>query len=533
MNDKCREPEIVVSQTYRESDIQSDSEICISGYSDLQKIAEGASGVVFAARREVDGRSVAIKVYKKDLAPNPESIRRFKDEVDTLSTLSHSNIVSILGQGITENDEPYIVMENVEGQSLRTILDTEGALEPNRAVVVAREVCRALTAAHEKGIVHRDLKPNNIIIDKNNIAKVVDFGVAKAVGSSNDTITEYGAIIGTPAYMSPEQCLGEHVDSRSDVYSLGCTLFEMLTKTKAFESNTAIEALAKQIYADRSHIQQGLLDHKIPEDLQRIVRRCLERQPDNRFKSAADLEHELSAYLLNVPLSFGTHSSAPKASLVTQIVICSCLLVVMLMVFESILWSGRMSIEMPPIWNAQGTGDSHLNSGQGAFQIRNRMNGKILYTGNAKMTLKEAIQDAADRHISLAYADLKDANLAQAHLNNVDFSCADLSNAKFTQSYLTDVNFNKAILTKSQFIQANLQNVSMQNAMMSACSMSQCRAPNVILSGADLSFSNLTSADLLHAKCRFTNFTEANMSDTTFRDADTSGANFQRVRGTH
>lgn len=237
-------------------------------------------------------------------------------------------------------------MENVEGKNLRTILNESGAFTPKRAAVVAREVCRALTAAHESGIIHRDLKPGNIILDENNIAKVVDFGIAKAVGSSNDTITEYGAVIGTPAYMSPEQCLGQKVDERSDIYSLGCTLFELLTNEKAFDAETAMIALAKQINKDRSHLKPILDQHKIPTDLQKIVLKCLERNQENRYSSAAELDHDLSAFLLEVP-QFGANDNW-QMNKNTQLVICLCALLAVIVIFETALLHARETIEAEP-----------------------------------------------------------------------------------------------------------------------------------------------------------------------------------------
>lgn len=234
-------------------------------------------------------------------------------------------------------------MENVEGKNLRKLLSENGALETNRAATAAREVCRALIAAHERGIIHRDLKPTNIILDDRNIAKVVDFGIAKAVGSANDTITD--AIIGTPAYMSPEQCLNQRTDERSDIYSLGCTLFELLTNEKAFEAETAITALAKQINKDRSHLKPILDRHKVPPDLQNIVLKCLERNPENRYNTALELDHALSGYLLQVEQTPG---STFQISTTTQIILCVCALIAVLVVFETALFHARETIEADP-----------------------------------------------------------------------------------------------------------------------------------------------------------------------------------------
>jgi len=343
MNEKIQDSDTVLKNT--DEFATEPSETQLPGFHDLRLIANGTSGYVYSARRDIDNKALAVKVYEKSLIPDADAVRRFEHEVSTLQQLSHPNIVKIFGYGTTESEQPYIVMENVEGKNLRKLLSENGALETNRAATAAREVCRALIAAHERGIIHRDLKPTNIILDDRNIAKVVDFGIAKAVGSANDTITEYGAIIGTPAYMSPEQCLNQRTDERSDIYSLGCTLFELLTNEKAFEAETAITALAKQINKDRSHLKPILDRHKVPPDLQNIVLKCLERNPENRYNTALELDHALSGYLLQVEQTPG---STFQISTTTQIILCVCALIAVLVVFETALFHARETIEADP-----------------------------------------------------------------------------------------------------------------------------------------------------------------------------------------
>jgi len=276
----------------------------VPGYSSLHELARGSSGTVFIGRSNLDGTSVAIKIFHKELIPNAEALRRFEREVKTLSRLCHPNIVKIITYGTTDESSPFIVMELVDGVSIRTVLDTKGVFEPHRTAVIGRQICHALETAHAQSFIHRDLKPNNILIDSHDVVKIIDLGIAKVAGSCNDTITEYGAIIGTPAYMSPEQCLGQRVDQQSDIYSLGCTLFEMLTGTKAFQSTTSVEAIAKQIAPDRSHVKLRLRSIGASKPLQSIVIKCLERNPLRRYKTVAQLDYDLSAFLLGIPLSF-------------------------------------------------------------------------------------------------------------------------------------------------------------------------------------------------------------------------------------
>src|ERR1700733_6577900 len=281
----------------------------IPGYHLHELIARGSSGKVWRAT-DPRGATVAVKVFSKELSSDPENSRRILQEVKNLKRISHPNVVSVLDSGETADQSMFISMEYVKGQTVKDLLEQDGVFEPQRATTIAREVCRALTAAHAQTIIHRDLKPSNIVVTEENTAKLIDFGVAKASGYSGETITQLGDIVGTPEYMSPEQCLGGLVDERSDIYSLGCTLFEMLTGMRAFPAANAVEAIAKQISNDRSKIHAGIKATGVSPKLQHIVIKCLEREPSKRFQSAAELEHDLSAYLLGVPLRFtGKHST--------------------------------------------------------------------------------------------------------------------------------------------------------------------------------------------------------------------------------
>ncbi|MFN8554415.1 MAG: serine/threonine-protein kinase [Candidatus Obscuribacterales bacterium] len=505
----------------------------VNGFHDLTKISSGASGIVYSAVRDSDNLPVAIKIFEKQLIPDSDAVRRFEHEVETLKKLSHPNIVKILGSGSTQNGESFIVMEKVEGETIQTILDRDGKLEPQRAVIVSREVCRALKAAHESGIIHRDLKPKNIILDSNNFAKIVDFGIAKAVGSSTDTITQYGAIIGTPAYMSPEQCLGKAVDARSDVYSLGCTLFEMLTGVKAFESNTAIAALAKQIHTDRSFLTAILIEHQVPKDLQEILLHCLAKEPNERFSSAAELDHALSAYLLQITNSDDDKKSDRNWMKVLTSIAC---LVAILVVFESIVWSARQSIEQTPSSPTPTTAEKialptsatpNKRPRNITITINNKLTGLPIYSETApELTVGKALQHATEKGVSFYQANLADANLVQAELKGVDLRAADLSEAKMIQANLYDVKLDGGVLTRAKLIQCTMTRCSLKNIRMDHADLGQMHAPYTVLTGSDLSYSHLCQAELMNCNLRGVNFTGADTMQAEFFGSDISGADF-------
>ena len=275
----------------------------IADYSLHGLLARNAQAEVWRGA-DAQGAAVAIKIFNKELSSNPDNVKRISQEVKNLRRVMHPGVVSVLGSGETSDGCHYIAMEYVEGPTIKTMLETEGVFEPLVAAKIVREACRALAAAHQKEIIHRDIKPSNIIVTADNTAKLIDFGVAKATGYSGETITQLGDVVGTPEYMSPEQCLGGLIDQRSDIYSLGCTLFEMLTGFKAFPAATTVEAIAKQISNDRSEIRNRIKMSGIPAPLQQIVIKCLEREPSQRYQQVAELDHDLGAFLLGTKPKF-------------------------------------------------------------------------------------------------------------------------------------------------------------------------------------------------------------------------------------
>lgn len=223
----------------------------IDGHYSLEKmLGEGASGKVFLARDLDLNRSVAIKVLNLNasIGGGSDALARFDREAKALSRLLHSNIVRVFRFGKLENDTPYLVMEYVEGESLHSLLERKKLLNCQEAIEIALQVCVALEYAHSMGLVHRDLKPENIVLSSTGeppTVKLLDFGLCKesAGQSAQESLTKTGFLVGTALYMSPEQCLGRQVDYRSDIYSFGCVLFEMITGEPAFKSDSISNTL--------------------------------------------------------------------------------------------------------------------------------------------------------------------------------------------------------------------------------------------------------------------------------------------------
>jgi Tol biopolymer transport system component len=272
----------------------------VGPYEVLGPLGSGGMGQVFRARDTRLARDVAIKVLPESFAENADRIRRFEQEARAAGALNHPNVLVVYDVG-TDGGLVYLVSELLEGQSLRDRISA-GALTARKSVEVAAEIAEGLAAAHEKGIVHRDLKPENLFLTRDGRVKILDFGLARQVGTSADPataietetrLTEPGTVLGTVGYMSPEQVLGRPADQRSDLFSLGAILYEMLSGQRAFQRESAVETMNAILKDEPKDLAE--LVPAVPPDVERIVRRCLEKSPAQRFQSARDLAFALES----------------------------------------------------------------------------------------------------------------------------------------------------------------------------------------------------------------------------------------------
>ena len=258
----------------------------------------GGMAEVFRGRDMRLGRDVAVKVLRTDLARDPSFQARFRREAQSAASLNHPSIVSVFDTGEEDKDGshvPYIVMEYVQGRTLRQLLQQDGRLEPNEALRITRATCQALEYSHRAGIVHRDVKPGNVMITPEGDVKVMDFGIARAVSASQATMTQTSSVIGTAQYISPEQARGEHVDQRSDVYSTGCLLYELLTGVPPFTGDSPV-AVAYQHVRENPAVPSSI-DPDIPPALDAIVLKAMAKNPVNRYQSAGEFAADLDRAL--------------------------------------------------------------------------------------------------------------------------------------------------------------------------------------------------------------------------------------------
>jgi serine/threonine-protein kinase len=261
----------------------------VGPYRILGELGRGGMGIVYRAEHTVLQRPVAIKVLHAGSANDPEAAARFISEARAACRAHHPGIVDVYDFGRLPDRRAYLVMELVDGDSLEVLLQ-KGALAPERALDIALQMADALEAAAKSNVVHRDLKPANIFLNKDGRVKIGDFGVAKVIDSQSRG--EGHTIVGTVYYMAPEQARGVPVDARSDLYSLGCMLYEMLTGKVPFDGETPAEVLQRQLSESPPP-----LSSELPESAERVVRRAMAKRPEERYQSATEMKAELSAAL--------------------------------------------------------------------------------------------------------------------------------------------------------------------------------------------------------------------------------------------
>ncbi|MBX9689080.1 MAG: serine/threonine protein kinase [Candidatus Obscuribacterales bacterium] len=284
----------------------------IGNYLISELLNSGAAGRIYRAFNEVVGKTVAVKILRQEAVDDPELIKRFVREAQSIASLSHPNIVSLLDFGITDDGYAYMIMDLVEGESLAQVLQSLGMLSSETAISIAMQIADAMGYAHEKGVIHRDLKPSNVMLTRNPAdnkyrVKLVDFGIAARLESDENgaTITHTGQLVGTPSYMSPEQCSGQRVDEKTDVYALGCLFFEMLTGQKAFPADNPMQAIVLHLKPDWERLSRLIKARQLSPYYMEFVSSLLEPDAQRRLSGMKAVKLDLNRLL---------HRRRPRAS---------------------------------------------------------------------------------------------------------------------------------------------------------------------------------------------------------------------------
>ncbi|MBO4349685.1 MAG: serine/threonine protein kinase, partial [Proteobacteria bacterium] len=277
-------------------------------YQLIESIGGGGMGEIFKAEHALMHRTVAIKILHKEITGSAEMIERFKREASSAAAIDHANICTVLDFDITEDNDFYLVMEFLEGETLKKRIHDRGVIPPKDAVFIMQQLLGVLQCAHDHGIVHRDIKPDNIILinrdGTDNFVKLLDFGIAhrdnsNAITDKEDgaSLTQAGYIYGTPEYIAPEQANGQAIDHRVDLYACGIILYEMLTGVVPFKSDSIINVLHQQIYADPPHLDTEHILNGAQFDA--IIQKLLAKKPEDRFQSAREVTDALQDLALN------------------------------------------------------------------------------------------------------------------------------------------------------------------------------------------------------------------------------------------
>jgi serine/threonine-protein kinase len=278
-----------------------------------KRIGRGGMAEIFQARDILLDRPVAMKVLFPEFATDPAFVERFRREAQAAANLNHPNIVAVYDWGKVNNTY-YIAMEYVNGRTLADILKQSGTLTPMQVCDVMSEVASALISAHQNGVIHRDIKPGNILVSTTGQVKVADFGIARALGAGVEQgLTQTGAVMGTATYFSPEQAQGASTDQRSDIYSLGVVMYEMLSGVPPFTGENAVAIAYKQVHEHAMPLDQRLTS--APPEVAAIVAKCMEKSPDDRYSSAEEVRDELRRFVEGMPvLAVSAKKEAERAT---------------------------------------------------------------------------------------------------------------------------------------------------------------------------------------------------------------------------
>lgn len=266
-------------------------------YELVEKLGEGGMAIVYKAKCRILNRFVSVKILKKEFSSDAEFLKKFKREATAVASLSDNNIVNVYDVG-SDGDINYIVMEYVQGKSLKEILNEKGKLTTNQVLAIGIQIGKALEHAHKKNIVHRDIKPHNVLLTADGVVKVTDFGIAKS--SDSVTITNSSKVLGSAHYFSPEQAKGNVVDNRTDIYSLGIVLYELITGRVPFDAESPVSVALKHI--QEPVVPPNQLNGNIPDALNKLIMKAIEKEPFRRYQNVADMVADMKAIQQNKDL---------------------------------------------------------------------------------------------------------------------------------------------------------------------------------------------------------------------------------------
>lgn len=511
----------------------------IEGYEVLRVLGTGSTAKVYRAKRIPIGDIVALKVFDKSAAQDGTTLQRLEREAKVLKELQHQNIVNGLEFGMASDGSPFLAMELVQGKTLKEHVQSLAKLDESECIRVAGDLCSALAFAHSQRIVHRDLKPTNVMLGDDGSVKLVDFGIASDQVSAHATLTATGTIMGTPAYMSPEQCLGHALDARSDIYSLGCLLVFMLTGKEPYDAANATESIVKHVNGNTAEIRTALRKSGVSSRLCSVIAKAMNKDREHRYASISDLRLALTSISSTqnlVPNLHGRLSKLLEPTNRTRLLLSLGLLVISLPLLVPSFFNNQTSSTHPIEHHRHGLGDINF------VEIRDRTTGRLLYRDTSTPYLCHAIANATSKKISLHNADLSGCLMPQMKISHADLSGADLSKSQIFFSDFSDVNLDGALLFGTSLSSGTMAGVTMRQAHLNSARLV------VKLIGVDASDADFSNADLWgceapnlvakgaifnNATLRQCQFAGANLSNANFADTKITGCNFENANLTN
>ncbi len=478
------------------------SDIVGDRYELIDLVGEGGMAAVYRAKHLGLNKTVALKLLHLGVSAKPSNSSRFQLEAQLASGLSHENIVQIFDYGTTTNEKAFVAMELVDGQSLSQMIEKNGALKEDQCLPIFIDVARGLRAAHQAKIVHRDIKPSNVLITEKEglqCAKIADFGLAKAIGECQDSsskLTQTAEIIGSPSYMSPEQALGLPVDEQTDIYSLGCLMFESLTGGCPFVGENPMQTLMQHIHASRSDLSTRLKSSGTSESLSVIVQRCLSKEKKNRYATVAEVLTDLELCKSGArPRNSGKRE---RRVWVLSILALSSILAIGILANRGKVFSPFAPHAVPLVDQLSSRSSLKSTSGQ------------ILYWSEKPLTQSELVKEAAGK----------------MQLPKLDVSGSDLSRLNLTNAGLSEASFKNCNLSGASFgVHCNLMRADFQGANCQSMSLKSVSATAISFLGADL-----TGADFHDSRFTDANFNDATLSNIAIADCEFRSSKFQKTR---
>ncbi len=500
-------------------------------YDVIEQLPSGTFCHVLKVKRaQFEGKIFVIKILKQEFCRNPRMIKRFEVETRKAAEIDHPHVAPIYDFGKTKNGVPYFVTDFFEAPKLSTLVREQGFIPESEAIGIFMQIADALIEAHASEVLHRSLKPRNIFVtrtpDGHANVKVTDFGTAKVLPTpgKDKLYATPEKIFGDARYMSPEQCRGERLDSRSDIYSFGCLMYDVLGGRTPFTGTTPIEIALKQLNKTPTPLSTRFPELELPIALESIVMKCLTKERAFRYQTVAEIKRDLAGIQKSLQVQdekkqshehLVVHPEPPDAR--TRVILLIMLIATVLATYMLHNSSWHMAAP-PPVVSQVGPGySSKVEAAQTSFETATRAiapysitgtGGKILFSSYGT-SFGQVLEQAARYDVDLSNADLSGQNLIGLNLQN-----AKLRNARFDKAEMSQVDFTRADLRGSQF---------------SECNLNQSVFDRANLQGSFFTDSDLTKTSMSESNLQNSRFRDCTMTDTNLQSADFNGASVYQV----